>query len=322
MNQYQCKWKALLILFVCLSWVGCGSTTNQEGPVEVVTRTDLDKLPIAHRELMLAWRNQTPDWPRQREMALDDPSLTRFLVENLMVELLAAWQAGSFTRRGSSESGRYEVIRRELWQIGAPVAEPMAELMAMGNGQGPAIAGDVLEGLGPAGVQAVSNHLLRTDGWSARGRAVELLARLPHGAEFEAEVQERLVELLHSDPEWIVRKHCALTLAQRSRRLGGAGAVTSDRALGALSRALVDPDPAVAKAAAVGLGSLGDVRAVPALINHLERILRSTDLSHTRSVYRSLSDLTGMRDLRGTTAWRDWWHLHGNARIDAQRGDS
>jgi hypothetical protein len=78
----------------------------------------------------------------------------------------------------------------------------------------------------------------------------------------------------------------------------------------------------VAKAAAVGLGLLGDVRAVPALINDLERILRSTNLSHTRSVYRSLSVLTGMRDLRGTSAWRDWWHLHGKARIDAQRGDS
>ncbi|MEO2146169.1 MAG: HEAT repeat domain-containing protein [bacterium] len=322
MNQYQCKWEGPLILFVCLTWMGCGSTTNQEDPVEVVKRTDLDKLPVAHRELMLAWRNQTPDWPRRREMALDDPSLTRFLVENLMVELLAAWQAGSFTRRGFPELGRYDVIKRELWQIGAPVAEPMAELLAMGNGQGPAIAGDVLQGLGPAGVQAVSKHLLRTDGWSARGRAAELLARLPHGGEFEAEVQERLIELLHSDPEWIVRKHCALALAQRSRGLGGAGAVTPDRALGALSRALVDPDPAVAKAAAVGLGLLGDVRAVPALINDLERILRSTDLSHTRSVYRSLSVLTGMRDLRGTSAWRDWWHLHGKARVDAQRGDS
>jgi hypothetical protein len=302
--------------------MGCGSTTNQEDPVKVAKRTDLDKLPAAHRELMLAWRNQTPNWPRQREMALQDPSLTRFLVENLMMELIVAWQAGSFTQRGMAEPGRYDVIKRELWRIGAPVAEPMAELLAIGNGQGPAIAGDVLQGLGPAGVQAVSEHLLRTDGWSARGRAAELLARLPHGGKFEAEVQGRLIELLHSDPQWVVRKYCALALAQRSRGLGGAGAVTPDRALGALSRALVDPDPAVAKAAAVGLGLLGDVRAVPALINDLERILRSTNLSHTRSVYRSLSVLTGMRDLRGTSAWRDWWHLHGKARIDAQRGDS
>jgi hypothetical protein len=63
----------------------------------------------------------------------------------------------------------------------------------------------------------------------------------------------------------------------------------------------------------------GDVRAVPALINHLERILRSTDLSHARSAYRSLFNLTGVRDLRGTAAWREWWRLNGKARIDVQR---
>lgn len=310
-----------LLLSLCFGWSGCGTPTKQEAPRPLAVRTPLSDLPTAHRELWAAWSGQVPDWPLRREMALEDPGLTRFLVENLIGELITAYKSGEFTQQGADRLGRYDLIKQELAVIGAPAAGPLAELLAIGSGEGPAIAGDVLEALGGAGVPAVSNQLLRTDNPRARGLAAELLIRLPLSSGNETEVQARLIELLSSDSDWIVRKYSALALARRSRDLsrseeyGG----NSDRALGALSRALVDSDSAVSEAAAVGLGEAGDVRAVPALINHLERILRSTDLSHTRSTYNSLIQLTGVRDLRGTAAWREWWRLHGKARIDVQR---
>lgn len=315
---HQRKIPGLVLLVLVSCWAGCNSPTGGSEAAGVARRTALKDLPPAYRELVLAWRRQDPDWPLRREMALEDPGLTRFLVENLMVELIAAWQAGDFSQEGSSTRGRYDLVRGELWRIGDPAAKPLSELLALGNGQGPAIAGDVLMGLGIAGVRATSDQLLREENTNARGRAAELLGRLPRAPDAEPLVQTRLLDLLRTDPEWIVRRHCALALALRIRGFRAREEGTPDRALGALSRALVDTDPAVSKAAAVGLGIVGDVRAVPALINHLERILRSSDLNHARSVYRSLSALTGVRDLRGTAAWRDWWRLHGKARIDVQ----
>lgn len=310
-----------LLLGLCFGWSGCGTPTKQEPARPVAARTPLNDLPSAYRELWAAWIEQAAEWPLRREMALEDPGLTRFLVENLIGELITAYKAGAFTQPGADRLGQYDLIKQELAVIGAPAAGPLAELLALGNGDGPAIAGDVLEALGGAGVPAVSNQLLRTDNSRARGLAAELLIRLPLSSGNETEVQALLIELLRSDSDWTVRKYSALALARRSRDLstrGGAGG-DLDRALGALSRALVDSDSAVSEAAAVGLGLAGDVRAVPALINHLERILRSTDLSHARSAYRSLFNLTGVRDLRGTAAWREWWRLNGKARIDVQR---
>lgn len=310
-----------LLLGLCLAWSGCGTPTKQEAIRPVASRTPLSDLPSAYRVLWAAWTERAADWPLRREMALEDPGLTRFLVENLIGELIAAYKAGAFTQPRAERLGQYDWIKQELAVIGAPAAEPLAELLALGNGDGPAIAGDVLEALGEAGVSAVSDQLLRTDNSRARGLAAELLVRLPLSSGNETEVQARLIELLRSDPDWTVRKYSALALARRSRDLSARaeGVGDSDRALGALSRALVDTDSAVSEAAAVGLGLAGDVRAVPALINHLERILRSTDLSHARSAYRSLFNLTGVQDLRGTAAWREWWRLHGKARIDVQR---
>ena len=313
-----------LLLGLCFGWSGCGTPTKQEPARPVAARTPLKDLPSAYRELWAAWIEQAADWPIRRQMALEDPGLTRFLVENLIGELITAYKAGAFTQQGADRLGQYDLIKQELVAIGAPAAGPLAELLALGNGDGPAIAGDVLEALGGAGVSAVSNQLLRTDNSRARGLAAELLTRLPLSRGNEIEVQALLIELLRSDSDWTVRKYSALALARRTRDLSARGgdardSTASDRALGALSRALVDSDSAVSEAAAVGLGLAGDVRAVPALINHLERILRSTDLSHARSAYRSLFNLTGVQDLRGTAAWREWWRLHGKARIDVQR---
>ena len=83
------------------------------------------------------------------------------------------------------------------------------------------------------------------------------------------------------------------------------GAIARVRA--ALSRGLGDPDEGVQDACCVPLMEIGDSAAVPALINHLERLVRSgAGLGRLRAVQTSLKRLTRTSvDL--TSGWRGLW---------------
>ena len=124
-----------LLLGLCFGWSGCGTPTKQEPARPVAARTPLNDLPSAYRELWAAWIEQAAEWPLRREMALEDPGLTRFLVENLIGELITAYKAGAFTQPGADRLGQYDLIKQELAVIGAPAAGPLAELLALGVGQ-------------------------------------------------------------------------------------------------------------------------------------------------------------------------------------------
>ena len=300
---------ALLMAAGCtaLSAAGCtvllaaGCTVPAEEPTPVLRASS--QLPEAERQLLEAWRSRGSDWPLVREQALEDPRLASFLVDNALLDLIRAWQRGEFT---FTEAGGYEEVRAEVLALGAAAAPSVAALLGLGNGYGPAIASDVLLRLGPAGARALLAEVAPDRSALVRGQALDLLGGFaPLGADLEAQVRTAAIDALARDPEWIVRERAARTLARRAAG-GRQGEDATLDAVGALSRGLRDADPAVVRAAAVGLGLVGDRRAVPALVNHLERVLRGDDLAAARAAQRGLETLTGATGPRTPAQWRDW----------------
>ena len=292
---------ALLMAAGCTVLLAAGCTVPAEEPTPVLRASS--QLPEAERQLLEAWRSRGSDWPLVREQALEDPRLASFLVDNALLDLIRAWQRGEFT---FTEAGGYEEVRAEVLALGAAAAPSVAALLGLGNGYGPAIASDVLLRLGPAGARALLAEVAPDRSALVRGQALDLLGGFaPLGADLEAQVRTAAIDALARDPEWIVRERAARTLARRAAG-GRQGEDATLDAVGALSRGLRDADPAVVRAAAVGLGLVGDRRAVPALVNHLERVLRGDDLAAARAAQRGLETLTGATGPRTPSQWRDW----------------
>ena len=292
---------ALLMAAGCTVLLAAGCTVPAEEPTPVLRASS--QLPEAERQLLEAWRSRGSDWPLVREQALEDPRLASFLVDNALLDLIRAWQRGEFT---FTEAGGYEEVRAEVLALGAAAAPSVAALLGLGNGYGPAIASDVLLRLGPAGARALLAEVAPDRSALVRGQAFDLLGGFaPLGADLEAQVRTAAIDALARDPEWIVRERAARTLARRAAG-GRQGEDATLDAVGALSRGLRDADPAVVRAAAVGLGLVGDRRAVPALVNHLERVLRGDDLAAARAAQRGLETLTGATGPRTPSQWRDW----------------
>lgn len=292
---------ALLMAAGCTALLAAGCTVPAEEPTPVLRASS--QLPEAERQLLEAWRSRGSDWPLVREQALEDPRLASFLVDNALLDLIRAWQRGEFT---FTEAGGYEEVRAEVLALGAAAAPSVAALLGLGNGYGPAIASDVLLRLGPAGARALLAEVAPDRSALVRGQALDLLGGFaPLGADLEAQVRTAAIDALARDPEWIVRERAARTLARRAAG-GRQGEDATLDAVGALSRGLRDADPAVVRAAAVGLGLVGDRRAVPALVNHLERVLRGDDLAAARAAQRGLETLTGATGPRTPSQWRDW----------------
>lgn len=292
---------ALLMAAGCTVLLAAGCTVPAEEPTPVLRASS--QLPEAERQLLEAWRSRGSDWPLVREGALEDPRLASFLVDNALLDLIRAWQRGEFT---FTEAGGYEEVRAEVLALGAAAAPSVAALLGLGNGYGPAIASDVLLRLGPAGARALLAEVAPDRSAIVRGQALDLLGGFaPLGLDLEAQVRTASIDALARDPEWIVRERAARTLARRAAG-GRQGEDATLDAVGALSRGLRDADPAVVRAAAVGLGLVGDRRAVPALVNHLERVLRGDDLAAARAAQRGLETLTGATGPRTPAQWRDW----------------
>lgn len=292
---------ALLMAAGCTALLAAGCTVPAEEPTPVLRASS--QLPEAERQLLEAWRSRGSDWPLVREQALEDPRLASFLVDNALLDLIRAWQRGEFT---FTEAGGYEEVRAEVLALGAAAAPSVAALLGLGNGYGPAIASDVLLRLGPAGARALLAEVAPDRSALVRGQALDLLGGFaPLGADLEAQVRTAAIDALARDPEWIVRERAARTLARRAAG-GRQGEDATLDVVGALSRGLRDADPAVVRAAAVGLGLVGDRRAVPALVNHLERVLRGDDLAAARAAQRGLETLTGATGPRTPAQWRDW----------------
>ena len=300
-----CSRSSLAVLFVLhLGFLaGCAASEPEStGRVRSVA-----ELPPAYGELWVAWREKAPDWTDRRRAALADPELTRFLVENLVLDMLAGYKRADFSTPGAMAGSQFDRARAELIVIGEPATWSLAELNAIGNGYGSAIGGQALIEIGRPSIPAVVAQLDRQE-FQARGRAVDVLADLPHARRSESELQERLRVMMVKDPEWTVRKRCVDALAARASR-----DTTVEEARRSISRALGDPDEAVRRSAARALMRVGDPQAIPALINYLERCEREADLRGHDAALEALHGLSGTREPTDSASWRAYWRDRNRA---------
>lgn len=284
-----------LPLLLCLA--ACASNEGIE-----VKR--VGELPTEYRDLWVAFADEDPNYPELREEALTDPGRTTFLVENLTRTMLISYRRGEFAKAGDMEVHPFERCRAELIRLGEASVPTLAELMAIGDGTVAHICSELLVEIGRPSLGYVTSMLDREDP-EERARVVVLLRDLPNGKAEEDGILAALADRLASDEDWLVRKSCAETMGYR-----GARHLRVDECRSALSRALSDEDIEVSKAAALALGRLNDVRAVPALLNFLERAHREADIISYESCQISLRALTGQKSSRTPREWRDWWRAN------------
>jgi len=291
----------LLLLFTALT--SCASQPKAQGGLVPMT-----ELPERHREVWRAYHTGGPTWVIERERALDDPELAAFLVDNLVREMVRAYDRSRISATGRAD-GPFERARAELVTFADHSAPVLVELVRVGDSVVAFLALDLLREIGAAGVPAAA-ALLDDPNELVRGRGAELLAELPGPVEGEDALRGRLAELVAGDESWIVRAQCA-------RALGRRGRLEADTrpARIALAPALLDEDPKVVETAARALGELGDPRAVPSLIDAYERAVGGGDLAAMRAALESLRTLTGA-DRRSPGDWRRFWSENRRAVLE------
>lgn len=241
------------------------------------------------------------EWDAARERALADPELQRFLVDHLVLRMVQAYD--KIARPGGVDaSAQYDRAQGELTRIGAPAAGVLAGLVAVSDGIVATLAARTLERIGEPAVDAVL-PLAGSKSARTRQRATELLGDLPYAGDGEDAVRSSLVELLRADSDWVVRAHAATAIGARGSR----DRVT-EPARRPLEAALADADPAVAEAAAAGLGRLGDPLAVPSLLRSLAPAAERGDLRQVRACQAALLAVTGERAERDLEGWNRWWY--------------
>jgi hypothetical protein len=258
------------------------------------------ELPADLRATWEIYRAGGAAWEIERERVIADPARLRFVVDNLVIEMVRAYERSRLTTAGQIE-GPFERAQRELTLMPAGSTPVLVELLGVKDGIVAFLAADVLERIGEPALAGVTAKL-ESETPEVRRRAAELLAELPHGGAEEAAIHEALGRRVRDDDQWIVRAQAAQTLGVRGARHDHKG-----YCLAVLSRALADPDPAVAASACSGLAALSEPRAIPALSGALERAAGSGDLKVVRAAQDALRALSGIdRDL-GPAEWASWW---------------
>ncbi len=264
-------------------------------PAEVV-----DERSVERNALYAAWAAGPEAFEDQAERLEEDAELARLWAEDLVLVMVASYRGDGVAAIGE-QHGRFERARRALLEMGDVAVEPLVELVLVGNDVGGKLASDLLiEG----GERSAAPMLAKALGGSptrSRLRGLTALAGLRYAGEgAEDVVMERLYSTLDRDSAWICRAQAASSLVARA---DAAGAV--ERVRGALMRGLGDPEFKVQGACCAALTQLGDVRAVPALINHLERLVREgAGLVHLRATQAALMELTGTRRALSPAEWR------------------
>jgi len=291
----------VLSALAAATFLGACASAGSEAQPPAGRVVALADLPAEKRELWTSWIEERADWPERRARAALDPDLAGFLAQNLFRVM-----ARDFGRSGPAALGErlgaFERARADLIALGPAAAPVLVELVVVGDGVTCWLAGDVLALMDEAEVVLPVAAGLADERAETRRRAAELLAKLPHARGDEPAVAAALERALFSDPEWPVRAQAALAVASR-----GARAPTREPARRVLARALADPDPAVGEAACEGLARLGDPRAVPALIEHLERAAGGGRLASLQAAQSALRALSGAAIAMDPAAWRAWW---------------
>ncbi len=282
------------------AWAAC--TTPSKEP-QRASSVPAGELPASHRELLAAYGAGRATWEQERELLLADPALERFLVENLVIEMMRAFAAstGPDAERARSAFDRAQAELVRLPDASVPV---LAGLLEIADEVTSVLAMQTLERIGrpalPAALQSCASPTP-----TARRRAAHLLGRLPPATAGEDAAGQALALLLARDPEWIVRAEAALSLGARAARDRA-----TEPARKALEAGLEDPDPAVCRSSARALIDLGDPLAVPALIRSLEVAAREGEPRMVQACQAALRGLTGETRPLDFDGWRNWWLDH------------
>lgn len=298
--------QSICVVAFALAIAAC-ATEKRAGDSRLVAPTEL---PGDLRRTWETYRAGGAAWEIERERVIADPERLRFVVDNLVVEMVRSYERSRLARPGQAE-GPFERAQRELALLPAGATPVLVELLTMKDGIVAFLAADTLEKIGEPALDGVVRKL-ESETPEVRRRAAELLGQLPHGGAREPGIHEALGRCVRDDEQWIVRAQAARALGARGGRHDHKG-----YCLAVLTRALGDPDPAVAASACAGLAVLGERRAVPGLIRALERAISGGDLKGLRAVQDALRELSGIdRDL-DAAHWASWWQERG-ARIPLQ----
>lgn len=297
-------------LALCALLGACGATggSSPAPRSEAVVRPDV--LPAANQRVIEAWKKGGAAWELEREEILRDPELARFAVDNLFLSMVQAYERSRLSNvvRGA---GPFERAQDELVALSEHSTPVLAQLLSVRDGIVSFLAAQTLERIGASATPAVLPFA--DDGVAeTRRRALELLGRLPLATD-EPRVLERVGKHVAEDPEWIVRAQAARTLGARAALATSGGRTPSvGYVTGVLVRALADPDATVAGAAATALGDLADPRAIPKLVDGLERAGAAGRPIVVEALQASLARLAGDPVRRDPAAWRVWWRENGD----------
>lgn len=315
--------KVRSLVIVCIALALAGSSTSCGAP-SGGARPKSDKLvkpddlPARHRAVLEAWKKGGGAWEIKRDEVRADPELARFVVDNLMIEMVQAFDRSRLTRSGKSQ-GPFERAQAELVELHEHSTAVLVQSLTLKDGVVSFLAADTLAKIGASVVPDVM-RLLDDENFEARRRAAELLGSLPPAAQDESRVMEALGQRVAKDSAWIVR-------AQAARALGARGAQAEHKgyAMGVLLKALTDEDASVAESAAIALGDLGERRAIPRIIDALGPAALQGRPGVVDALTKSLQKLSGTREPRDVEAWRRWWSAHeadvdaGKKKVDAPK---
>lgn len=260
---------------------GCHSDGSRSGRPGTGEVRNVRELPKVNQQILLDYSTGGEVWAARRESVLADPAQAQFLVDNLVLEAVRAFDSG---RVANPYAGRnpYDQAQAELARMPEYAVPVLGELLTKPDDIVALVAADTLVVIGRPAIPAMLEGLASAQ-WKVRRRAADLAGKLPHAGPEEPEVREVLVGLLQSDPEWVVRAQAARSLGERGAR----DRVTEPTRV-ALMRGLTDEDLGVARRAAEGLGLLGDPKAEAALRRFQTRCTQEGNLEGLRDAETAL----------------------------------
>ncbi len=293
------KWTHLLLCLLCGCATSPGGESESNGGGELVPLAELD---AELRQAWQAWIQGGESWDAERDKVHADARMRSFFVDNLIV-VMARFYRGSQLSARNQIAGPFERARLELVRLKETSTPRLIELLELEDAIMTTIASETLLAMKDSSVVLPVSRKLRSDSARARRRCANLLAQLPHARGSEDEVLERLRLAATVDDDWMVRAQAARAIGLR-----GMAARTTGDSRRVLEKVLSDPDPAVSGAACRGLITLDDLAAVPALIQHLERLERNgSSFSTLRTAQEALSELTRWPGRHSTAEWQAWW---------------
>jgi hypothetical protein len=301
--------RSILVILSLVALLSCSTTKKDDGGTGSGQILKKEELPARQREVMEAWQKGGAAWEIERENVRKDPELARFVVDNLIIQLVKSYERSRIAVPGQ-KVGPFERAQTELVDLEVHSTAPLVGMLQVKDGIVAFLCADTLKQIGARALPGVA-ALTGDERAETRRRALELLGELPHGGERETEYQATLGRHAAKDPEWFVRGQAALALGARAAR-----GESKTYAVSVLSRALDDVDPVVGESAAKGLGTLGEPRAIPMLIEALPRATAAGRVDEVEAIQRSLAQLSGEKRSMDVEGWRAWWRKR-EAQLDA-----